>query len=116
MIMGLAIPSYQKVIELGEAQWATDSVKVKIHLLNSYKYFIMYSNNVLKDKKAASGYCDKYLAKEPTDEEVAGFKKMFDAAPAPRTTPARPGTGTRPATGGTKTPASGNTAPAPKKK
>jgi len=116
MIMGLAIPSYQKVIELGEAQWGTDSVKVKSHLLNSYKYFIMYSNNVLKDKKAASGYCDKYLAKEPTDEEVAGFKKMFDAAPAPRATPARPGTGTRPATGGTKTPASGNTAPAPKKK
>lgn len=116
MTMGLAVPSYQKVIDIAEAQWATDSVKVKSHLLNSYKYFIMYSNNVLKDKKAASGYCDKYLAKEPADEEVAGFKKMFDAAPAPRTAPARPANGTRPSTGGTKPPATGNTEPAPKKK
>jgi tetratricopeptide (TPR) repeat protein len=116
MTMGLAVPSYQKVIDIAEAQWATDSVKVKSHLLNSYKYFIMYSNNVLKDKKAASAYCDKYLAKEPSDEEVAGFKKIFDAAPAPRTAPARPANGTRPSTGGTKPPATGNTAPVPKKK
>ena len=29
--LGLANPSYQKVIDLGEAQWATDSAKVKAH-------------------------------------------------------------------------------------
>jgi len=111
MAMGLAMPNYQKVIDIAEAQWATDSVKVKSHLLNSYKYFIMYSNNVLKDKKAASAYCDKYLLKEPTDEEVAGFKKMFDATPPPtRTTPAaRPTNGTKPAAGVAKSTSSGNT-------
>ena len=118
MAMGLAVPSYQKVIDLAEAQWATDSVKVKAHLLNAYKYFIQYSYNVLKDKKAASDYCSRYLLKEPLDEEVLGFKKMFDA-PA-RTTPgAKPAPATKPATGGTTTkPAAtgGTKAPAPKKK
>ena len=117
MALGLAAPSYQKVIELGEAQWATDSVKVKTHLLNAYKYFIQYTYNIQKDKKAASDYCARYLLKEPTDEEVIGFKKIFDAppgrqAPAPATKPAtgtKPGTVTKPAGSGTK-------APAPKKK
>jgi Flp pilus assembly protein TadD len=46
MTLGLAAPSYQKVIEIAEAQWATDSVKVKTHLLNAYKYFILYAANV----------------------------------------------------------------------
>jgi tetratricopeptide (TPR) repeat protein len=117
MALGLAAPSYQKVIELGEAQWATDSVKVKTHLLNAYKYFIQYTYNVQKDKKAASDYCARYLLKEPTDEEVIGFKKIFDAppgrqAPAPATKPAA---GTKPATG-TKPAGSGTKPPAPKKK
>lgn len=112
--LGLAIPSYQKVIELGEAQWATDSVKVKAHLLNAYKFFIQYAANVQKDKKAASDYCAKYLAKEPADTEVQGFKKIFDnpatklGAPAKPTPPATPA---RPATGGTQT-ATGTVKPA----
>jgi Flp pilus assembly protein TadD len=97
MAMGLAAPSYQKVIELGEAQWATDSAKVKVHLLNAYKYFIQYSYNIKKDKKGASDYCTKYLLKEPNDEEVKGFQKVFNspggrpAAPA-----AKPAAGVKP--------------------
>lgn len=102
MALGLALPSYQKVIDIGEAQWATDSVKVKGHLLSAYKYFIQYTYNVKKDKKAASEYCAKYLLKEPADEEVIGFKKIFDS-PTPAGRPAtKPGTGTKPPAAGTK--------------
>ncbi len=79
MALGLALPSYQKVIDLGEAQWATDSTKVKTHLLNSYKYFIQHAANVKKDVKLASAYCTKYLAKEPADAEVIEYKKLFDS-------------------------------------
>jgi Flp pilus assembly protein TadD len=113
MAMGLAVPSYQKVIEVGEAQWATDSAKVKVHLLNAYKYLIQYTYNIKKDKKGASDYCAKYLLKEPTDTEVQGFKKIFDA-PAGKPPAAKPATGTKPATA-TK-PSTGTKAPAVKKK
>ena len=117
MTLGLATPSYQKVIDLGEAQWATDSTKVKTHLLNAYKYFILYAANVQKDKKTASDYAAKYLVKEPTDTEVMDIKKQLDA-PA-RTVPATRPPATRPATGNTKSGAgvaSGGKAPAEKKK
>lgn len=126
MVLGLAVPSYQKVIDLGEAQWATDSVKVKAHLLNAYKFFIQYTYNVQKDKKAAAEYCNKYLLKEPNDAEVLGFKKFFETpskptAPAPPPRPGtKPGANTPPATPatGTTKPAAGGTKPAatPKKK
>lgn len=86
---GLANPSYQKVIELGEAQWATDSAKVKAQLIRAYKYFIEYSYNVKKDKELAIMYCDKVLAKDPTDVEVQNYRKAFSAAPPPSRTPAR---------------------------
>ena len=116
MAMGLAAPSYQKVIELGEAQWATDSVKVKTHLLNAYKYFIQYMANIKKDKKSASDYCTRYLLKEPTDAEVAGIQKLLNAPatgrpPAPA---AKPASNTKPATGNT--PAAGTKPTAQKKK
>jgi Flp pilus assembly protein TadD len=112
MELGLAAPGYQKVVDLGEAQWATDSVKVKAHLLNAYKYFIQYQANVKKDKKAAADFCAKYLAKEPADAEVVNIQKLLTApaaggrtpAPAPATRPA----GTKP-TGGTQPAASTNT-------
>lgn len=117
----LAAPSYQKVIDLGEAQWGTDSVKVKAHLQNAYKFFIQYAYNVQKDKKAASDYCAKYLVHEPNDAEVQGFKKIFDnpatkvtpATPAPPATPAKPATGSgKPSNGGTSS-AAGNSKTVP---
>ena len=111
---GLANESFQKVIDLGEAKWATDSVRVKSSLLRAYKYFIEYSYNVKKDKTAAVMYCDKVLAKDPNDEEVKRFKTAFSAPATPVRPPAaRPGSkpagGTQPAGGTPKT-------PAPKKK
>lgn len=119
MALGLSNPSYQKVIDLGEAQWATDSVKVKAHLLNAYKYFIQYAANVQKDKKVAADYCAKYLVKEPTDAEVQGILKMLSSAPPPKPTPpAKPATGTKPATGAAKpatTPGAKTATPSKKK-
>lgn len=113
LALGLANPSYQKVIDLGEAQWATDSVKVKAHLLNAYKYFIQYAANFQKDRKIALDYVNKYLVKEPADAEMLSIQKQLSAAPAaPRTAPAtRPATGTKPAGGGTQ-PAASTTKPA----
>ncbi len=125
MTLGLANPSYQKVIDLGEAQWATDSVKVKTHLLNAYKYFIQYAANFQKDRKIALEYVNKYLVKEPADAEMLSIQKQLSAAPAPRTAPpaTRPATGTKPAGGGTqpaassaKPAASAATKPVPPKK
>jgi Flp pilus assembly protein TadD len=115
MELGLAIPNYQKVIDLGEAQWATDSVKVKAHLLNAYKYFIQYQANIKKDKKAAADFCARYLTKEPTDAEVANIQKQLSAPAAGGRTPApvpatRPATGTK-STGGTPPAAGTNTKP-----
>ena len=122
MALGLAVPSYQKVIDLGEAQWATDSVKVKTNLLNAYKFFIQYSYNAKKDIRAAADYCVKYLAKDPTDTEVQNYLKAFTSmlnkpATPPRTTPpAKPANGAaKPATGAAKT-TTGGTKPAPAKK
>jgi tetratricopeptide (TPR) repeat protein len=110
MAMGSAVPSYQKVIEIGEAQWATDSAKVKVHLLNAYKYLIAYSANIKKDKKGALDYCTKYLLKEPTDAEVASIQKQLNAAgsrpPAPAAKPgtAKPAAGTKATTAPAKAP------------
>ncbi len=121
MALGLAVPSYQKVAEVGEATWATDSTKVKVHLLNAYKYLIQYTYNIKKDKKGASELCAKYLVKEPTDLEVIGFKKFFDTPGAIKQTtpstkePAKPAA--KPATGAAKPAATtGGTKPAPPKK
>jgi len=115
MAMGLAAPSYQKVIDLGEAQWATDSAKVKAHLLSAYKYFIQYTANILKDKKAAADICAKYLLKEPTDTEVADILKLLTAPPAKTPAPATRPAGNKPA-GTTKPSGSGNKPAPPKKK
>lgn len=114
MAMGLAAPSYQKVIDLGEAQWAADSAKVKTHLLNAYKYFIQYIYNVKKDKKAASEFAARYLIKEPADAEMIALKKQFDAPTriAPAT---KPKPGGKPAIGN-KTTGGAAKAPAVKKK
>jgi hypothetical protein len=98
------------VVDLGEAQWATDSVKVKSQLLRAFKYFIEYSANVKNDRPAAVAWCDRYLTKDPNDIEVINFRKAL-SGPAPKTTkpatPAKPTGSTQPkatTTGATKPP------------
>lgn len=66
--MGLALPAYQKTVDLAEA--AVDKAKVKAQLLGAYKYFIEYYYNVKKDQAKALEYVDKALQIDPTDAQL----------------------------------------------
>ena len=68
MVMGLANPSFQKAIEVGEAY--PDKSKIIPHLMGSYKYMIAYAANIEKNKDLAISYCDKALLVDPADQEV----------------------------------------------
>ncbi len=102
-VMGLAIPYYQKTIEIGEKD--TTAPNVKNRLMVAYKYFLGYYFNVKKDKDSALIYVDKGLALNPTDESMISNKEFimkYDPNAAAK----------QPA----KQPAKKSQAPAPKKK
>lgn len=65
---GLAVPYYNKVIEIGEKDTAKPNAKTR--LLNAYRFFIGYYYNTKKDRDSALAYVDKALALEPTDEQL----------------------------------------------
>ncbi len=102
MTLSLANPSYEKVIQLGEA--LTDKTKSKTQVMTAYKYMIAYMANIKKDKVAALAFCDKALLLDPADADVISYKevipKMNMSATPPKTTPKA--TPAKPA--GTKTP------------
>jgi tetratricopeptide (TPR) repeat protein len=104
MTLSLANPSYEKVIQLGEA--LTDKTKSKTQIMTAYKYMIAYMANIKKDKAAALAFCDKALLLDPTDADVISYKdvipKMNMSAAPPKQTP-KPTTPAKPA--GTKPPA-----------
>lgn len=75
MTLALAIPSYEKVIALGEA--LTDKTKSKTQIITAYKYMIAYMANIKKDKVAALAYCDKALLLDPTDADVINNKESI---------------------------------------
>lgn len=108
MTLALAIPSYEKVILLGEA--LTDKTKNKTQIMTAYKYMIAYMANIKKDKVAALAYCDKALLLDPTDADVINNKEsisLMNMNPTPtKSTPkltVKPVTPVKPA--GTKPPA-----------
>jgi len=84
MEQGLANPSFQKAIEVGQA----DKVKYKPQLIGSYKYFVAYFANIKKDNDMAISYCDSVLAIEPTDAEALNNKTVIGSmnknTPAPK--------------------------------
>lgn len=92
--LGLAVPYYQKTIDIGESD--TTKANVKPRLLNAYKFFIGYYYNTKKDKAAALTYVNKALALDPTDASMIANKDFISKgdpnAPAPKkaTTPAKP--------------------------
>jgi len=108
MTLALAIPSYEKVILLGEA--LTDKTKNKTQIMTAYKYMIAYMANIKKDKVAALAYCDKALLLDPTDADVINNKESISkmnmnptpTKPIPKLT-VKPVTPVKPA--GTKPPA-----------
>ncbi|HTB51234.1 MAG TPA: tetratricopeptide repeat protein [Ferruginibacter sp.] len=73
MQKGLANPSFQKAIEVGNA----DTAKYKQQLIGSYKYFVPYYVNVKRDKQTALDYCDKILALDPTDSQALSNKEVI---------------------------------------
>lgn len=102
-VMGLAIPYYQKTIEIGEKD--PTATNTKNRLMVAYKYFLGYYFNVKKQKDSALIYVDKALALDPTDASMISNKEFimkYDPN-APAKQPA-------------KQPAKKSQAPTPKKK
>lgn len=87
--LGLAVPYYQKAIEIGEAD--PTKANAKTRLLNSYKFFIGYYYNTLKDQDSAMIYVNKALELDPTDANVLANKEFISKndpkAPAKKPTP-----------------------------
>ena len=77
--LGLAIPDYQKVMEL--AQRATDTVRGKQQMISGYNYMINYYYNVKKDKATAISYNDKILAIDPTNAQALANDKALKQPP-----------------------------------
>ena len=76
--LGLAKPSYDKVITMAEASANKDQVKPQ--LINAYRYMVAYSYNVKKDKTEALAYTEKILALDPTDTQALENKKALSSA------------------------------------
>lgn len=74
-VQGLAVPSYMKTIQVGEA--APDKEKVKNQLMGSYKYFIEYYYNVKKRQDSALVYVNKALALDPADAQLIANKEFI---------------------------------------
>ena len=92
MTLSLANPSFEKVIQLGEA--AADKSKIKTQLMTAYKYMIIYSANIKKDKDLSLSYCEKALLVDPADQEVltnkeAISKMNMNPSPPAKTPPAK---------------------------
>lgn len=73
--LGLAVPHYQKAVEIGEKE--ADKEKVKNQLIGSYKFFIEYYYNVKKDQATALSYADKALALDPADAQLIENKDFI---------------------------------------
>ncbi|MEO6547262.1 MAG: tetratricopeptide repeat protein [Ferruginibacter sp.] len=84
MAQGLANPSFQKAIDVGQV----DKVKYKNQLIGSFKYFVAYFANIKKDKATALAYCDSVLTIDPADSEALTNKTVIGSmnmnAPAPK--------------------------------
>ncbi|HMJ47075.1 MAG TPA: tetratricopeptide repeat protein [Ferruginibacter sp.] len=94
--LGLAVPFYQKAIEIGEKE--TDKEKVKNQLIGAYKFFIEYYYNQKKDQATALTYVEKALALDPTDAQLIANKDFIThnnpntpvKKPTPPKTPVKP--------------------------
>lgn len=72
---GLALPYYQKLIEV--ASKLTDTVRSKQLQISSYRYMVNYHYNVKKDKAATLAVIEKILALDPADEMANQNKKAL---------------------------------------
>ncbi|MGB4845137.1 MAG: tetratricopeptide repeat protein [Ferruginibacter sp.] len=89
--LGLAIPYFNKTIEIGEAD--TTKANAKNRLMVAYKFFIGYYFNTKKDKDSALIYVDKALVLDPADESMISNKEFimkYDPNAAPKQAAKKP--------------------------
>jgi len=95
---GLAVEAYKALAAKGRQ---LDSAKYKSQILSSYYYLIQYYNDIKKEKDTAIAYIDKGLQFDPTNADLARFRKILTAPPpkqpAQRQPAAKPKTGSKPA-------------------
>jgi tetratricopeptide (TPR) repeat protein len=77
--LGLAMPDYQKVIEIASAM--EDTARGKQLKITGYRYLINYYYNVKKDKETTLSYIEKILAIDPTNEMSLANKAALTATP-----------------------------------
>lgn len=70
MEKGMANAAFEKAIQLA----LVDTIKYKPQLMTSYKYFVAYYANILKDKNMAVSYLEKAISLDPSDAEAASYK------------------------------------------
>ena len=73
---GLAIPHYEKLIEVLQKEDMTESNKR--WLLEAYNYLAAYETNTAKNYEEAIGYFEKVLELNPEDEEAKKYKAMLE--------------------------------------
>jgi len=73
--LGLALPDYQKLIEV--AATLPDTVRGKQLQITGYKYMVNYNYNVKKDKAATLEVIDKILALDPNEETAKSNKEAL---------------------------------------
>ena len=84
MEKGMANAAFEKTIQLS----LSDTIKYKPQLMNSYKYFVAYYANIMKDKNTALMYVEKALSLDPTDAEANSYKSaLLSSKPSPAKKP-----------------------------
>jgi tetratricopeptide (TPR) repeat protein len=98
--LGLAVPYYQKTIQLGEVDPTKPNAKTR--LMNSYKFFVGYFYNAKKNRDSALYYVDKALLLDPTDASMISNKEFIsknDPNAPPKKAPEQKPSTTKPKSG-----------------
>jgi len=74
MQLGLAIPHYKKLTEIGEADEKTN----KAMLLKAYSYLAVYEANNTKNYKEALNWFEKYRALEPGNADINKYIETLE--------------------------------------
>lgn len=73
---GLAIPHYQKLVELLQKEEPSESNKK--WMMEAYNYMAAYETNTTKNYDAAINYFDKVLELNPEDADAKKYKAMLE--------------------------------------
>jgi tetratricopeptide (TPR) repeat protein len=76
MLEGLAIPHYQKLVEMLAKEEPTESNKK--WMLEAYNYMAAYETNTTKNYEAAINYFDKVIELNPEDADAKKYKAMLE--------------------------------------